>query len=111
MALTGGQAVYLDSNGVWQLSDSNSAAAAKAFGGIVICSAVAAGQRCPVLQTGPITIGATVTVGAPYYVGGTPGSIIPGADLVTGDRVILIGFATTAAIIQVNPQDTGVAVP
>ena len=41
--------------------------------------------------------GPTLVVGSIYVLSSTPGKIAPEADLVTGDRVTVIGYGSTAA--------------
>jgi hypothetical protein len=112
VAVTAGQAVYKEaSTGKFKLSDANSATAeVRAVYGIAENNA-AAGQHLTVVKSGPITIGATVVVGAGYYLSATPGGVAPVADMLSGLYPTLIGFATTAAIINVDITAAGVAVP
>lgn len=109
-AVIAGQPVYRDTAGLWQLSDANSAAAAKAVSGIALHAAFT-GQPLAVLTRGPITIGAAVVVGKVYVLSGTPGGICPSTDLASGMDTIIIGVGTTTAIITVNINDTNAAVP
>lgn len=114
--ITAGQLVYKDSNSLWQLSDANGAAAAKTIGGVALHASLS-GQPLAVLQSGPITIGATVAVGAIYGLSATAGGIAvygnagPASDLVTGMTTCILGVATTTAIIQVQIMNSGAAVP
>ena len=109
-SVTAGQVVYLDSStGTYKLADCDSAtAAARSPVGIAL-HASASGQPLGVQTSGLITIGATVTAGVGYYLSGTAGGICPVADLATGDYPTFLGFATTAAILKLNIQESGVA--
>ena len=106
-SVTAGQVVYLDSaTNSYKLAD-NDAAGAKSPAGIAL-HASASGQPLTILSKGPVTIGATVTAGNPYYLSNTAGGICPFADLGTGETVTLIGLATSASVIDVNLQESGV---
>lgn len=108
VAITAGQAVYLDSaTGTLKLADCNSAtAAARSPYGIALNGA-AAGQPVTVHQSGPITIGATVAAGVTYFLSGTPGGIRPAADNTTGDYVSIIGIGISTTQIDVKLHEAG----
>lgn len=96
VALTAGQAVYLDTTGKYQLSLANGTAAQKACAGIVTDNA-AANQPVTVQTSGVINLGATLTVAKIYVVSGAvAGNIAPVTDLVTGWVTIILGVATAA---------------
>ena len=106
--ITAGQAVYLGSGGKWMLADSNSAtAAAKTAGGIALNGA-SLNQPLAVLKSGDITIGASLTAGARYYLSETAGGIQPEADLGSGENVCLLGLAKSTSVLAVNIQTPGV---
>ena len=110
-SITAGQAVYRDAaDGLYKLADANASQAAAAAVGIAL-HAAASGQPLAVLTGGNITIGATVAVGTIYVVSGTAGGIAPAADGVTGWFTTVLGVATTAGIIAVDVQVSGVAKP
>ncbi|MEJ7933491.1 hypothetical protein WG907_04365 [Sphingobium sp. AN558] len=108
-AITAGQAVYLDKvTQKYLLSDSNSGvAAARAVDGLAL-HAAALNQPLAVHTKGPIAIGATLAPGVAYYLSDTPGGICPVADVGTGENSILIGIATSASVLKVNVQNSGV---
>lgn len=107
--ITAGQVVYRDSAGVLQLADCDSAtAAARSPLGIALNGA-ATGQPVKVLKSGNVTIGATVTQGVAYYLSPTAGGICPVADILSGDYPVILGFATSASVINVNIVEAGVA--
>lgn len=110
--ITAGQLVYQDPDTKkYGLADCNSATVAvRTVRGIALNGA-ADGQPLRILKAGDITIGATMTVGAAYYLGGTAGTIIPAADLATADFVSLIGIAKTATVLTVNIQNSTAQVP
>ena len=109
VAVTAGQAVYLDeaSTGKYLLADTNSAtAAARKARGVALNNA-AANQPLVIQKGGQITIGATLTAGIVYYLGGTPGAIVPVADLTTGDYPCVIGQASSTTVLVIGIQATG----
>lgn len=108
-SITAGQTVYLDPTvKKWLKADSNSAtAAAKKAGGIALNGA-ALNQPVTVATDGPVTIGATLVAGSPYYLSETPGGLQPGADLGTGENVCLLGFATSTTVLAISIKAPGV---
>lgn len=55
-----------------------------------------------------ITIGGTLTVNTIYVLGNTPGKIKEYADLATGERIVIIGIASSAAVLDQSLfQNTG----
>lgn len=110
--ITAGQPVYKEAaTGQFKLADSNSGTAeARTAYGIALHASLA-GQPLTVQTSGDLAIGATLTVGAGYYLSESPGGIQPVADLATGEYVTLLGFATTAANLAVRIVPSGVAVP
>ncbi len=58
---------------------------------------------------GPVKVGATTTVGTVMYgVSATTGAICPIGDLVSTNRVMLLGVSTVSGIIDLNPRYTGI---
>lgn len=109
VAVTAGQTLYLDSGtNTLKLSDADSGtAAARSVVGIAL-HAAAAGQPLKYLTGGPLTLGATLTQGVGYYLSKTAGGICPVADLTTGAYPVFLGFATSAAVINVDIVAAGV---
>jgi hypothetical protein len=66
------------------------------------------GQPIEYLTAGLITIGATVVIGTPYCLSLNSGKIGVWADLVSTNWVVLLGFASTAAVIPVNILNTNI---
>ena len=108
-AIAAGKAVYLDPmTRKWQLADSNSATAAARKAAGVALNTSALNQPVTVCTAGPVTIGATLTPGAPYYLSETPGGIQPGADLGTGENICQIGLAASATVLNIAIQAPGI---
>lgn len=109
-SVTAGQVVYLDSaDRKFKLADCDSATAAVRSPAGIALHASASGQPLDVLTEGPITIGATLTPGVAYYLSATAGGICPVADLTTGDYPTILGIATSASVLEVKIQESGVA--
>lgn len=51
------------------------------------------------------------TAGASYYLSATAGGICPFADLASTNKTVIIGTASTTAILDVNIVNTGIAQP
>jgi hypothetical protein len=107
--ITAGQAVFRDgTTGKYVLSDADGAGLKQVHG--IALHGAADGQPLAVQTGGEITIGATLTAGTAYYLGPTPGSIGPLADVESGDDVILIGIAKTTAILIMKIVDPDVTI-
>lgn len=106
--ITAGQVVYKDATtGKYGLADADGAAALKVPRGIALNGA-SDGQPLAIARSGDITIGGTLTAGTAYYLSPTAGGIAPLADVMSGDDVVLLGLAETAAILHLDIQVTGV---
>ncbi len=104
-----GKVCYLDSaDSKYKLADSNGAAALRAPVGIALNGA-SDGQPLVVHEAGPLTIGATLVPGVAYYLSDTPGGICPVADVGSGEYPTILGIATSATVLNVNIQQSGVA--
>lgn len=108
-AITAGQAIYFDrTTDTYKLADADTEAEAKVAGMAV--SSVAAGQIVTFQRTGTYTVGGTVVKGTPYFLGTTPGSIVPFADLVSGDYVTLLGYGASTSTIKLAIHATGITI-
>lgn len=109
--ITAGQVVYLEgSSGRCKLADCDSATAEVRSPLGIALNGAANGQPLVVLEDGPVTIGATMTAGVAYYLSPNAGGIAPVADILTGDNTIIIGIATSTTVLDVNIQESGVAI-
>lgn len=107
VAVTAGQAVYLDTTvNKYKLSDSN-LAGAKTVRGIALNNA-AINQPLTIQKSGPITIGGTLVKGTNYCQSTTPGGICPQADITTGGDVVVLGVATSTTSLLLNIQVLGI---
>jgi hypothetical protein len=112
--ITAGMCVYLKSTtGTWFKAQADGTAEESGSGvqtGIALHASLA-GQPLAVQTSGSITIGATTTVGTIYVVSAAAGGICPWADLVSTNKLSIIGYGSTAAILAMVPAATGVAIP
>ena len=107
--ITAGQTVYLDSaTNTYKLADSNGAEALRTPRGVALHGA-SANQPLTIQKSGLVTIGGTLTAGVAYYQSDTPGGICPVADVGSGEYACIVGIATTAAVLDLNIQASGVA--
>lgn len=97
VAITAGQACYIDASGNAQLSDSNGVSPANTITGIALQN-VGAGQRVQLAQSDPVfAFGASVASGSRVYLSNTPGGLtITSADLASGSVAIVVGVALGA---------------
>ena len=107
VAVTAGQAVYLDSTtGKFLLSDNNGTGTRDVRG--IALHAAASGQPLAIQRDGDLNLGATLTAGVDYWLSGTPGGICPRADVTTGMDPILIGIAKSTTVLTLAITDVGV---
>lgn len=111
VAVTQGQVGYLDTTeSKYRLADADLSSAAASAAGIFLTPAAIDGYAV-IAMSGPVDVGATLTVGETYVVSGTAGGIAPIADLATGDYVTLLGIATAAGKLQLDISASGAQVP
>jgi len=107
--ITAGQVIYKEaSTGQAKLADCDSATAEARIPYGIALNGGATGQPIKVLRSGLLTCGGTLTAGTEYWLSGTAGAFCPAADKASGDRSVLIGVATTTAIMKVQIIDSGV---
>lgn len=106
-----GQAVVRDTTTrKFMKSDVDGASGLRGCDGIAL-NGGAVNQPLTIQTAGDITIGATVAIGTVYVVSDTAGGIMPAADADQGDYTIILGIASTAAVIKLAIQAGGAAVP
>lgn len=108
---TGGQLLYLKSDGKWYLAKATTTAEIAGNAGLMVAStAGTSGQWIVGLGPGTVTIGAG-SVGVLYVVSPTnAGGIAPIADLGSGNQVNIVGQVTSTGVLSFNPQ-FGTALP
>jgi len=109
--VTAGQTVYRDpTDSKYKLADNNSATAAvRSVDGFALHASLA-GQPLAVHESGPLTVGATMTAGTVYVLSDTPGGVQPTTDLGSGEYPTILGIATSTTVLNVNIQESGVAI-
>lgn len=109
-AITQGQPVYqLTTDGKWYPSDANVAAAQTGSTAIALTPASTNGYFVLVRQQRAlINLGATLVKGTTYVVSATAGAICPQADLIAGDGIIVLGVASTTALLDLQITATGI---
>jgi hypothetical protein len=108
-AISVGQLVYVDTNGLVQVA-TNAAAASAACKGVALGSTSASGQYVTYQKNGSWTVGGTVALGKPYAVG-TAGGIIPVDDIAGTEFITNVGVGISVTQIDMGPgpQIGGVA--
>jgi hypothetical protein len=108
--VTAGQVVYLAAaTDQYGLADSNSATAEVRVARGIALHGASSGQPLTIQRSGSITIGGTLTAGVAYYLSDTPGGVCPVADVGSGEYSTILGIATSASVLAVNIQASGVA--
>lgn len=111
-AVTQGQVVYRkESDGEYYKADADAGTNEIAAVAGVAITPGSTDEYGYILEEGPVTIGATLTVGEIYVLSGTAGAICPEADLATADRVTVIGVATSTTVLSVFPFASTAIVP
>jgi len=107
-AVTPGQALFRStSDSKYYLADCDIEAEAK-VAGIAITYGSADDYGYMFNSTGKdINLGPTLTSGEIYVVSDTSGSIMPYADLTTGQYLTIIGFAKSASLLKLDINVTG----
>jgi hypothetical protein len=110
--ITAGQPLYKDSTDSYKLKPAiGTSVAASASVGVATNSA-SSGQTVEYVTEGPYTAGATLTVGIVYGVSANAaGAIAPITDLASTNFVTVLGVATTAALLKLKINASGVAKP
>lgn len=105
-AITQGQPIYLDSATAKYLKGDANVDAKAGVDSIALTAAASDGYVVRA-SSGLINLGATLTVGTIYVLSDTAGGIMPTADLSAGDNVVILGAATTTALLNLDIQVTG----
>lgn len=107
--VTFGSPLYLDTaDNKYKLCDSNVSLTTASIKGIALTPGVDTGYGL-MATAGILTLtGSTLVVGRSYFIGQTAGSIIPAADLATGDWVSRIGTAYSATQMLLSLEATNI---
>ena len=108
--VTAGQVVYQDpTTGLYSPANNNNASAANRSPAGIALNGASSGQPLNIIQSGPMTIGGTLTPAVMYYLSATAGGICPVADLGAGKYPAALGFATSTSVLTVKLQEAGVS--
>lgn len=100
--VTAGQTVYLDTaTTTYKLADANASSSTASTMGIAM-NGGASGQPVKVAVAGTITAGGTLTTGLIYVQSATAGGLAPSADLASGHYPVVVGIATSAALLKLS---------
>jgi hypothetical protein len=113
VAILAGNVLYADvtAAGVQKLATAAGTAAQADVSGIALCNA-AVGQPVVISNIkGNINLGATLVVGTEYVLSATPGAICPRADLVSTNKIVVLGNADAANNLKMRIDKTLIAVP
>lgn len=108
---TAGQIVYIEAaSGTTKPCDCDSATAEARSPKGFLLNGGGAGQPCKILTSGPITLGAVLTVGVTYYLSpGSAGGLCAVADVLSGDYPVIMGVARSTSVLDVKIHEAGVA--
>jgi hypothetical protein len=108
VSITQGQTVYLDAaSGTLKLANATTSLASATVAGIALNSALA-GQPVSYLTSGQLVLGAILTAGKVYVNSTNSGNMAPIADLASGMRTTILGFAINTTTLQVGIVNSGV---
>jgi len=100
--------LYKHSDGEYRKAANTSAVLAECKG--IVFGPGQDGGRIILVQSGLITLGATLAINTAYCVGAS-GLIMPYDDLSSGEFGTFLGWATTAAVLDLQIRASGVATP
>lgn len=109
--ITAGQAVYLKASDgrLWLAQADGTAAEADVVG--IALNGGAAGQPVHYAADGTLTIGATTVKTTAYVLSAAAGGICPQADLVSTNKIVYLGYATsTLGAFVMMKRNTGAVV-
>ncbi len=101
-AVTIGKAVVQLTTGLWALADSNLGAhlTLTRFG-VAMSSTSGANQNLKIQTAGRPTLSG-MTIGAPLFVGSTPGDLVPFGDLASGMLSVCVGVPTSSTVLNMG---------
>jgi hypothetical protein len=105
--LTAGQPAY-ESAGKWYRAGAAGSAALANAQRIVIVGGTADTPCILAVPGCAVDLGATLAIGETYVVSATVGAIAPVADLVSTNRVTVLGIASTANSLTFRPVASGI---
>lgn len=109
--VTQGQPGYVSAtDNLYYQTDANlSVAAAKALG--IFLTPASTGGFALLALSGPVNLGATLSVGQTYAVSRAKGAVCPITDLTTGDYVTILGVASSTSLLTLAINASGTPKP
>lgn len=102
--LLAGKACYVDASNKVQLADANVSSTEAAAAGIVLVNAQPS-QPVIYQKAGAIAVGTTVaSTGVFYFVGASPGDIVPASDLTSSWFATMLAYAYSNTILIIPTQ-------
>lgn len=110
-AIVQGQSLYLKAadSKLWK-ADNNAALPEAAVVKGIALNCASPGQPVKHAKGGQLVPGATLVKGTIYVLSATAGGICPAADLASGNRVSIIGVASSAANLELGISNTGIVI-
>ena len=117
--ITAGMSVYLSASNLWMMAQCDGTAIQAGSGtrtGISLHASLS-GQPLAVQETGVVNLGATLAIGTLYVISTAFGKIAPFADLVSTNKITILGIGQTTALLDMAYKGaypggyTGLAVP
>lgn len=110
-AITAGQVICKKSDGKAYLAQCDATAEEAVVEGVAINNA-AAGQPVNYRNDGALTTGSAFgAAGKLLLLSATAGSMMPAADLATGNRLSVVGYSTAAGTMNIDITNTGQVAP
>lgn len=109
-AVAQGEPCYLHADGKYYKADANDTEAKAVAAGVFLVPAALDGYAI-IAVSGPVNLGATLTVGEVYVVSATLGGIAPIGDLASGHYVTTLGVASSASVLELAPSASGIVKP
>lgn len=109
--IQGAQVYYKASDGRAYNSQSDGTTAEADTKGTALVAATAAGQPVEVQEGGDLDCGAVLTVGKVYCISTTAGKMIAADELLTTEKVTVVGVAKSTSRLGLIYKASGAAVP
>lgn len=103
-----GDWVYKDTDRLLKLADCNLSPTAATVKGMALHAAIS-GQPLSIACKGEVTLNAVLTTGKVYVLSANAGKTAPVADLASGWRTSIVGYAKTTAILVIGIVNSGIA--
>lgn len=107
--VTAGALVYESATNVFSLAECDGVAALAAVVGVAV-NGGSAGQFAKIQIAGDVTTDAVWTAGVRYYLSATLGKACLYSDLVSTNRIVELGWATSTTNFRIDITNTGLAV-